>query len=44
MQLADRVSNVAKGFLICRGWNAKRLNGTTGLAGGFEYIQKKPLL
>ena len=40
MQLADRISKATKGFLVCRGRNAKRLNGTAGLAGGFEYIQK----
>jgi len=25
LQLADRISIVAKGFLVCRGWNARRL-------------------
>lgn len=40
MQLAGRISKVTKGFFVCRGRNARRLNRTTGLAGGFEESQE----
>ncbi len=36
MQCTDRIVKLAEGFFI----TAKRLLGTTSLAGGFRFIQK----
>ncbi len=37
-----RISNLTKSFLLSQGRNARRLYGTTSLAGGFRLYKKAP--
>jgi len=37
-----RISNLTKSFLLSQGRNARRLYGTTSLAGGFRLYKKSP--